>query len=49
MVDVSKEVVVLHEGAEVYRGRSVPALWTILEIMDARCDRSMVFDRRIER
>jgi hypothetical protein len=48
MIDVQKDVVVIHHGKEVYRGRPSADLWTVLQTMDARLDRSMVFDRRIE-
>ena len=48
MIDPAQDVVVRAGDEEVYRGRPVPDLWTVLETMDARADRSMVFDRRIE-
>lgn len=48
MIDPAEEVVVLADGEEVYRGRPVPDLWTVMQTMDARLDRKMVFDRRIE-
>jgi hypothetical protein len=48
MIDTNKDVVVRVGKKEVYRGRPVPDLLTVLETMDARMERSMVFDRRIE-
>jgi len=48
MIDASQEVVVKIGDAELYRGRPAPDLWTVFESIDARADRSMVFDRRIE-
>ena len=49
LIDPAKEVVVMSNGAELYRGRPVPDYWTVLETLSARMDRKMVFDRRIER
>jgi hypothetical protein len=34
-------------GVEVYRGKPVPNLADVLDSVDARMDRSMVFDRHI--
>lgn len=48
MIDVNKDVVVRVGGEEVYRGRPVPTFATILESLDARLDRRMVFDRRVK-
>ena len=48
MIDPAKDVVVRVGKKEVYRGKPVPDLVTILETLDARVDTSMVFDRRIE-
>ena len=48
LIDPSKEVVVKRRNKEIYRGKPVPDFWTVLETLDARVDRSMVFDRRIE-
>ena len=48
MINPAKEVVVMSNGTELYRGRPAPDFWTVLETLDARLDRSMVFDRRIE-
>ena len=49
MIDVQKPVVVRsQEGTVLFEGRPVPDYWTVLETLDARLDRTMVFDRRIE-
>ena len=48
MIDPEEDVVVMQEDRELYRGRPQPDLWTLLETLDAKLDRSMVFDRRIE-
>jgi Dienelactone hydrolase family len=48
MIDPKLEVVVKVRGKEIYRGNPAPDFWTVLETMDARLDRSMVFDRRID-
>lgn len=48
LVDPTQEVVVTLAGNEVYRGKPKPDFWSILECMDERAERSMVFDRRIE-
>ena len=48
MIDPAEEVVVTSGGQELYRGKPVPDAWTVLETLDARLDRAMVFDRRIE-
>lgn len=47
MIDVTKEVVVRVAGKEVYRGRPVPDVWTVLDTLDSRLDRTLTFDRRI--
>jgi dienelactone hydrolase len=47
MIDVEEDVVVLCEGKEVYRGKPVPDVATILETLDARFDRRLLFDRRV--
>ncbi len=47
MIDVEKDVVVRANGKEVYRGRPVPDLATVLESLDAKLDRSLVFDRKV--
>ena len=48
MVDVTKDVVVRVKGKEVYRGKPVPDLVSILESLDAKLDRTLVFDRRVK-
>ena len=48
MIDPAQEVVVSSAGKELYRGKPVPDAWTVLETLDARLDRVLVFDRRIE-
>lgn len=48
MMDPGKDVVVQHEGAEIYRGKPTANLGVVLESLDARVDRAMVFDRKIE-
>lgn len=48
MYDVKKEVVLRVGGEEVYRGRPQPDLATIFETLDARLDRTLVFDRKIK-
>jgi dienelactone hydrolase len=48
MIDPAKDVVVKVSGDEVYRGKPVPDLFTVMETLDARVDKKMVFDRRIE-
>jgi len=47
MIDVDEDVVVRVDGKEVYRGKPVPDVATILETLDARLDRRLVFDRRV--
>ena len=47
MIDVTQDVVVRVKEKEVYRGRPVPDLVSIFESLDARLDRTLVFDRRI--
>lgn len=47
MIDVTQEVVVRVKGKEVYRGRPQPDLVSVLTSLDARLDRTLVFDRRI--
>ena len=48
MIDASKDVTVKLGEKELYRGQPKPDAWTVLETLDARLDRAMVFDRRIE-
>lgn len=47
MIDVAQDVVVRVKGKEVYRGRPVPDLVSVLESLDARLDKTLLFDRRI--
>lgn len=47
MIDAEKEVVVRVDGKEVYRGKPRPDFATILESLDARLDRTLVFDRSV--
>lgn len=47
MIDVTKETIVRVGGEEVYRGKPEPTYEALLESLDARLDRRMVFDRRI--
>jgi len=49
MIHVSRTVTVTDAGGkELYSGKPTPDLWTVLQTLDARVDRRMVFDRRIE-
>ena len=48
MIDPAQDVVVELGEKELYRGQPKPDAWTVLETLDARMDRAMVFDRRIE-
>lgn len=48
MIDPKKEVVVTLEGKEVYRGRPESSLRHVVESLDARCDTTLVFDRRVD-
>jgi pimeloyl-ACP methyl ester carboxylesterase len=48
MIDVTQDVVVRVGDEEVYRGKPKPSLAAVLESMDMRVDRAMVFDRRID-
>ena len=48
MIDVTQEVVVEANGEEVWRGRPEPTLADVFQSLDARLDRSMVFDRHVE-
>jgi predicted esterase len=47
MIDVKNDVVVRVDGKEVYRGKPVPDVVTVLESLDAKMDRRMVFDRKV--
>jgi poly(3-hydroxybutyrate) depolymerase len=46
-IDVAKDVVVVADGQEVYRGRPVPDVATVFETLDSRLDRTLTFDRRV--
>jgi len=46
-VDPSADVVVRVLGKEVYRGKPTPDVGAILQSLDARCDRTLTFDRRV--
>ena len=47
VVDVAKDIIVRVEGKEVFRGRPVPDVLTVLETLDAHLDRVLTFDRRV--
>ena len=47
MIDATVDVVVRVHGKEVYRGKPVPDVATVMESLDARCDRTLSFDRRV--
>lgn len=47
MYDVQKEVVLKVAGKEVWRGKPEPTFAAVLESLDAKLDRTMVFDRRV--
>ncbi|MHC5009741.1 MAG: dienelactone hydrolase family protein, partial [Planctomycetota bacterium] len=47
MIDVEEDVVVRVDGEVVWRGRPRPDFVSVLESLDARLDRTLVFDRRI--
>jgi hypothetical protein len=44
----AEEIVVRVEGKEVYRGAPERRFATVLESLDARLDRTLVFDRKVE-
>ena len=48
LIDPAQDVVVRWRNKELYRGRPQPDVWTVLETLDARLDRTLVFDRRVE-
>lgn len=48
MIDPAADVVVRTKERELYHGKPAPDVWTILETLDDKLDRSMVFDRRVE-
>ena len=47
MIDVKKDVVVRVDGKEVYRGKPEPTFAAVVESLDAKMDRRMVFDRKV--
>ena len=47
MIDEAKAVVVREGDKELYRGRPEPTYEAVFESLDARLDRAMVFDRKI--
>ncbi len=47
-LDPAQDVTVEVEERVVYRGRPQPDVWTVLETLDDKLDRSLVFDRRID-
>ena len=48
MIDVTKEVVVRLDGEEVYRGKPKPNFRDIVESLDAKLDKRMLFDRSVD-
>jgi len=48
MIDVTKDVVVLLDGEEVYRGKPRPNFRTIVESLDAKLDKRLFFDRSVD-
>lgn len=48
MIDPAQDVVVKVGEREVYHDRPKPDAWTVLETLEERMDRGMVFDRRID-
>ncbi len=48
LIDPANEVVVRSGGQEIRREKTVPDVWTVLETLDDKLDRTLVFDRRIE-
>ncbi len=48
MIDPKQDVVVKVGETEVYRGKPESSLRTVLETLDARCDTTLVFDRRVD-
>ncbi len=48
LIDVEQPVVVIYQGQQVYQGQPTPNLGVVLESLDARVDRAMIFDRKIE-
>lgn len=48
MIDPAQDVVVTSGGKEVYRGRPAPSFAALVESLDARCDTTLAFDRRVD-
>ena len=48
MADPTKEVVLKVKGTEVWRGRPKRGYDVILESLDAKLDRTLVFDRKVQ-
>ncbi len=48
MIDPKQDVVVKVGTTEVYRGKPESSLRTVVETLDARCDTTLVFDRRVD-
>jgi len=48
MIDVTKEVIVMMDGEEVYRGQPRPTFRTVVESLDAKLDKRLFFDRSID-
>jgi hypothetical protein len=47
LIQPGEDVVVRHQGKELYRGRPAPDVLTVFETLDARVDRTLTFDRRV--
>ncbi len=47
MIDVTKDVVVMLNEKEAYRGKPKPDFATVIETLDLNLDKRLVFDRRV--
>ena len=47
MINPAEDVIIEANGKEVYRGKPEPSLADVFESLDARLDRSMIFDRHV--
>jgi len=47
MIDVTKDVVVILDDEEFYRGRPQPDFATVIESLDSKLDKSLTFDRKV--
>jgi len=47
MIDVKADVVVRLDGEEIYRGKPEPTFRDVVESLDARLDKTLVFDRNV--